>query len=101
VDSLREIITNLVSGLRSEVARFPGGRGTRQTPNIEELARSVMDYGQMRLNARSRHGIFVEVEDLAFRLRETRRAVREALTLLEGQGRAERTKQNGLWRLRI
>jgi hypothetical protein len=101
VHSLREVITNLVSGLRREASRFPGSRGPRQTPDIEELARSVMGYGRIRLDARSKHGVVVEVEDLAFRLRETRRAVTEALVLLENQGRAERTKQNGRWRLQI
>jgi hypothetical protein len=101
VRSLREVITNLVSGLHREVAHLPGGRGVRQNPNIEELARSAIGYGRIRLEVGSRHGVVVEVEELAFRLRETRRAVSEALVLLESQGRAERTKQNERWRLRI
>lgn len=99
--SLREVITNLLGALRREPVRFPSGRGSRQTPDIEELARFVMDYGRIRLNAQSRQGVVVAVEELAFRLRETQRAVTEALVLLESRGRAQRTEKKGRWRLQI
>ena len=43
----------------------------------------------------------VEVEELAFRLRGTRRTVTKALLLLENQGRAKRTKDKGRWKLQL
>lgn len=101
VQSLRETIANLVSRLWAEAVRFPGDNGPGQTPDIEELARSVVDYGRIRLDARARNDVVVEVEELAFRLRETRRSVAEALFLLESRGRAQRTEENGRWRLQI
>lgn len=101
VHSLRETIANLTRRLWTEAGRFPGNKGSGLMPDIEELARSVMDFGRIRLDAGSRNGVVVEVEELAFRLRETRRAVTKALVLLESRGRAQQTEQNGRWRLQI
>ncbi len=99
--SLRETIANFVRGIEKEVARIPGSRGPCQTPEIEELARFVMDYARIRQDARSRHEVAVEVGELAFRLRETQRTITEALFLLESQALAKRTKDKGRWKLQV
>jgi hypothetical protein len=101
VRSLREAIAELVSFLRSEAVRFHGHKGPRQTQEVEELACVLLDYGRMRIDVRSRRGLVVEVKDLAFRLRETRRTVTDALFLLESQGHAKRTKHSGRWKLQV
>ena len=66
---------------------------------IEDLARALADYARMRLDLNPEEAVFVEVEELAFRFREDRRAIRRALDALEGQRRAEKTKFDGLWKL--
>jgi hypothetical protein len=67
----------------------------------EDLAHSVLDYVRMRLDEYPQLGIFVNVDDLAFRLRETNKNIRNALHLLESQKRASQTECHGLWRLEL
>lgn len=71
------------------------------THEVEELARAVSDYGRMRLNPQSRQGVIVDVDELAFCLRENPRSIKAALVWLEQQGRARRMQQKKLWELRF
>jgi hypothetical protein len=70
-----------------------------ESDEIEYLAQSVVDYARMRLDLNPDEMVVVEVDELAFRFREDRRVIGKVLCVLESQGRAEKTKLNGLWRL--
>jgi hypothetical protein len=98
---LREAIVDLVSDVRAGVVHFPGKKKVLRTPHLEELARELMDFARIRLALSSTHGVLVDVNELALRLRETRRTVIAALTLLENQGRAKRTADKALWKLQV
>jgi len=69
----------------------------RTSHEIESLADFVVDYACMRLDE---NGIvFVEVDELAFRFREDAHSIRETLSFLENERRAQKTRLNGLWKL--
>jgi hypothetical protein len=78
---------------------------SEQQPSIENsdqllrLSEAILDYGRMMQIHYSTPAAIVEVPDLANRLRETPAAVRDALRLLEGSGRAVPVDQNGCWKL--
>lgn len=64
---------------------------------IESLADFIVDYARMRLNE---NGIvFLEVDELAFRFREDPCSIREALSFLANDRRAQKTRLDGLWKL--
>jgi hypothetical protein len=65
----------------------------------EQLAWEIVEYG--RMNVSSSGEILVEVPDVAFRLRESPRDVRQALCLLQGKGIAQRIDSKDCWKLRI
>jgi len=97
--SLREAIVEVINDIGIRLARFHIDKGRLQTPANEELARAVMDYGRLRLDVRSQQRVIVEIQELAFRFRETRRKVMAALFLLETQGRAKPVKDPRQWQL--
>ena len=63
----------------------------------EQLAREIIEYG--RMNAIGPGDILIEVPEVAFRLRESPRDVRQALHLLELSGIAKRTSSKDYWKL--
>ena len=91
----------IVQFLGAWMARNQVGRRDSENRRIEELAQSVLDYGQMKLLFYPQQAVLVEVEELACRLRETPRTVTKVLRLLESQKRARRTQLQGLWRLQV
>ena len=80
-----------------KIAFWRRTQGKRTRDEIERLADFVVDYACMRLNEKGI--VFVEVDELAFRFREDPRSLTEALTLLENDRRAQKTRLKGLWRL--
>jgi hypothetical protein len=100
VGRIRDLIVGLMAEVPKLAVRLGDSQKDYQNDEIEELARSVMDYGRMRRDVLSQELIVVEVDDLAFRLRKTPRTITKALFLLEGRGRAKRTELEGLWELR-
>jgi len=101
VDSMREAIVELIAEFSKGFIHVRDSRRSYQNREIEELAHSVMDYGRMSLAVYSRQVAIVEVDDLAFRFRETPQTITKALCLLERQGQAQRTKVHGLWKLQV
>jgi hypothetical protein len=63
----------------------------------EELALEILEYG--RMNAPSPGEFIVEVPDIAHRLRERPRNVRQSLHLLETKGIAHKTASKDYWKL--
>lgn len=98
---MREVIAGLIGQLRREVVHVRDSKENHQNRGIEELAQSVLDYGRMRLRLYPQQAVVVEVDELAFRLRETRRTIKKVLYLLESQRQAKRTELEGLWTLQI
>jgi hypothetical protein len=84
----------------TRVCEMAFGRRTQRkgtSHEVESLADFVVNYACMRLDE---NGIvFVEVDELAFRFREDPRSIREALSFLENDRRAQKTRLNGLWKL--
>jgi hypothetical protein len=102
VGRIQEAITHLWAQacLIEDVLRGHG-RAASRNREIDELAQSILDYGRMRLSVYPKQEVVVEVDELAFRLRETPRTINKVLFLLESERRAERTELDGLWRLHI
>ena len=74
-----------------------------ETYQLFDLAETILGHGrlvQSHFEFRMEH-VIVEVEELAFRLRETPGAVTDALRLLRYMGRAERFGRPGCWRLNL
>jgi len=101
VGRIREAIAQLIAHLLKYVVRGRDSKRDYQNREIEELAQSVLDYGRMRLHVYPERIVVVEVDELAFRLRESRRTITKVLYLLESQRRAKRTELKGLWSLQI
>lgn len=68
---------------------------------LEELAQSVLDHGRMMMHFYPQQPVAVEVDELAFRLRESSRTITKVLHLLEIRRQAIRTELKGLWTLTI
>ena len=68
---------------------------------LDELAQSVLDYGRMMMQFYPQKAVDVEVGELAFRLRESKRDITKVLHLLESRREAIRTELDGLWTLQI
>ena len=93
---LRQFLTNLAEMLPGEK---PDGRaGEKQ---IQQLAGAIIDHGRMVSQFYSHQPVGVEVNELAFRFRETAQNIVTALALLEKEGRASRTGLAGYWTLRV
>jgi hypothetical protein len=71
------------------------------TGEIQRLGEAVTEFGQMMYRVHSYYPVYVEVRELAFRLRETSENIVSALVVLEDSGWASRTTSFGLWRLRV
>jgi hypothetical protein len=94
---LREFLTNLAAMLPGETS--DGARATEK--QIQQLAGSIRDHGQMLSRLYSRQQVGLEESELAFRFRETTHNIVSALGLLEQEGRASRTSRTGYWTLRV
>lgn len=101
VTTIQEVIKELVAVLPNFLARVRGSRNNCYNREIEELAQSILDYARMVPHPRRSEGVLVEVDELAFRLRETRRTITKVLCLLESQESATRTGLKGVWYLKI
>lgn len=64
---------------------------------LEQLASEIVEYG--RMNAMGPGIVVIEVLDVAYRLRESPRHVRQSLRLLEMKGIAKKTNFKDYWRL--
>jgi len=94
---LRQFLTNLAAvlpGEKSDASRA----GEKQ---IQQLAGAIIDHGRMVSQFYSHQPVGVEVNELAFRFRETAHNIVTALALLEKEGRASRTRLAGYWTLRV
>ena len=94
---LRQFLTNLAAVL-------PGGKsdaGRAGEKQIQQLAGAIIDHGRMVSKFYSHQPVGVEVNELAFRFRETAQNIVTALALLEKEGRASRTGLAGYWTLRV
>ncbi len=65
----------------------------------EQLARKILDYS--RMNRKDSEPPLIHVPEMADRFRESRRNVRQSLTLLEENGTVERTQSKDHWKLTI
>ena len=97
---LKEIIVQHISRLLKYIALRHKRRHCSER-ELEELAQSVLDYGRMMMQFHLQQAVDVEVDELAFRLRESKRDIAKVLHLLESRGEAERTELEGLWTLQI
>ena len=95
-DKLREFLTNVAAILAPLSATR---RATKK--QIHQLARAIIDHGQMVSQFYSHRTVGVEERELAFRFRETTHNIVSALVLLENEGRASRTRLAGYWTLRV
>jgi hypothetical protein len=88
---LRGLIAELLEAL---LEAFFGGQPREQR---EQLACEIVDYG--RMNTEIPDTILIEVPEVAFRLRESPRHIRQSLRLLELKGIAYKTHSKDHWRL--
>ncbi len=93
---MREAVSHFVADL--PWSGFEPNAQAREQ-ELEQLAGAVLEYGKMKYALYPDRITVVDVTEVAFRLRETRRAITKALKLLEDQGRAERTDLPLLWKL--
>ena len=93
---LRQFLANLAAILAGP---YDARRATKK--QIQQLGGAIIDHGRMVSQFYSHQPVGVEVNELAFRFRETNHNVVTALVLLEKEGRASRTRLAGYWTLRI
>ncbi len=91
----RNVLSQVVHDFHSRGAR----RGTKARQ--QELIQAVLDFGKMKYQLYKMEVTIVDETELAFRFRETTRAIKRALALLERQGLAERTDLPRLWKLNV
>ena len=96
---LRLAIGELIVGFITAIVGLHPRTTRPPKPEITVLAESMLDSGRMWRDSQPTGNFFVHVCDLSFRFRENRKAVIQALLLLESQGFAKRTKHRALWRL--
>ncbi len=97
---IRDVVGHLVSALPLSGS---GLNAKVREQELEQLAHAVLEYGKMQC-ALSPHGItvvLVDVTEVAFRFRETKRVITRTLKLLETHGLAEPTELPLLWRLYV
>jgi hypothetical protein len=68
---------------------------------LEQLAGAVLEYGKLKHQLYPDRITVVDVTEVAFRFRESRRAITRTLKLLEARGLAERTDLPLLWKLYV
>jgi len=98
VSRIREVIGDLVASFPRRAA---GASSKERDQEIEQLAETIMEHGQMTQKLHRNQRVAVEVKELAFRFRETPKTITKALVLLRNQGRARRTDLDGLWELQV
>jgi len=69
----------------------------RLPEQTEGLASEIVEYA--RLNATGHGDALIEVHDVAFRLRESPRHVRQSLRLLRRKGIAKKTRSVDFWKV--
>lgn len=99
--TIQEVIDELKTLLLNFLTRVWDGRDNCYNREVEELAQSILDYARMLPHPRLGKGVLVEVDELAFRLREPRRTITQVLRLLESRENATRTGLKGVWYLKI
>src|SRR6202521_1535928 len=80
---LRQFLANLAAILAGQ---YDARRATKK--QIQQLGGAIIDHGRMVSQFYSHQPVGVEVNELAFRFRETNHNVVTALVLLEKEGRA-------------
>jgi hypothetical protein len=98
-ESQRTRLLKFVTDLVAELVGNSSDLEMRKAAEIQQLTEEIMSHGQMLSHHIGCQTVGVEVEELAFRLRETTQNIVTALVLLEGQGRANRTRAVGYWTL--
>jgi hypothetical protein len=98
VSRIREVIGDLVASFPRRASEASKKERDQQ---IEQLAETIIDHGQMAKKLLRKQTVAVEVKELAFRLREKPKTITKALVLLRNQGRARRTDLDGLWELQV
>jgi hypothetical protein len=91
---LREFVAVLVARLVGK-----SDLGERKTDGMRQLTEEIMGHARMVSKYVGHQTIGVEVDELAFRLRETTYNIVTALIVLEKQGRANRARTAGHWKL--
>ena len=86
-DKLVQVFTSLAAMLPSEKSDAK----IAEERQIRQLAGAILEYGRMGSQFHSHQPVGVELEELAFRFRETTRDIVTASLLLENEGRASRT----------
>lgn len=90
---------NVVSHVVHDLTRRNIRRGTKARQ--QELIQAVLDFGKMKYQLYKTEITIIDETELAFRFRETTRAITRTLALLERQGLAERTDLPRLWKLNV
>src|SRR5260370_24409157 len=83
-----EVVSQVVGDFPRSAART---RTKTREQELEQLAYAVLEFGKMQHQLYRNEITVVEVDELAFRFRETKRAITKTLELLEQQGLAEPT----------
>jgi hypothetical protein len=95
---IREVVSHFVADLPLS------GSGTNaqvRERELEQLAYAILEFGKMQHQLRRHDTTIVDETEVAFRFRETKRAITKALKLLEARGLAERTDLPLLWKLYV
>lgn len=95
---IREVVSHVVNGFLWSAIRT---RTKAREQELAQLAYAVLEYGKMKYQLYPDRITVVDVTEVAFRFRETRRAITRTLELLETQGIAERTNLPLLWKLYV
>jgi len=95
---IREVVSHFVADLPLIGSRPNADARERE---LEQIANAVLEYGKMQceLSPLRTTAVLVDVTEVAFRFRETRRAITRTLELLQTRGLAERTDLPQLWEL--
>jgi hypothetical protein len=97
VSLIREVIGDLVASFPTRASEATKERNQE----IEQLAESIMEHGQLTQKLYLSQGVAVEVKELAFRFREKPQTIIRALVRLRNQGCAGPTDLDGLWELQV
>ena len=95
---IREVVSQIVSDFPWSAVRT---HTKAREQELEQLAYAVLEFGKMQYQLYRNEITVVEVEELAFRFRETKHAITRTLELLEQHGLAERTDLPLLWKLHV
>jgi hypothetical protein len=97
-DQLQRLLGRIRRALRIE-RRFT----LEESYQLLELSEAIIDHARMHQSyyKRPMEYVMVDTNELAFRLRETRQTIEDALRLLQVIGRAETYDRYGRWKLRL